>query len=216
MCIVRHVSWLFVLYVAWTVALPNTLAREEVTSVPEEHADSQSDVVHLLNSSRIVDLTYPFDRETIYWPTEKGFKLVPGPAGITERGYYYSANRFIAAEHGGTHIDAPIHFFQDRDTVDEVPLEKLIGTAAVVDVSVSCARDRDYQVSIEDLRRWETDHGRQLVDVIVLLRTGFGNYWKDRKKLFGHGQNGARRSPGLAFSRTLPRRGTLDCRPSEY
>jgi hypothetical protein len=56
----------------------------------------------------IVDLTHAFDERTIYWPTEPGFVLEKGPAGFTERGYFYAANRFAAPEHGGTHIDAPI------------------------------------------------------------------------------------------------------------
>ena len=91
---------------------------------------------------RIVDLTHSFDNDTIYWPTEEGFRLIRGKAGVTQRGYYYAANRFTAAEHGGTHIDAPIHFFADRQTADQIPLERLIGDAVVVDVSESCAANR--------------------------------------------------------------------------
>jgi len=148
-------------------------SRQEVNPVPL--ALSQ------LGTERIVDLTHSFDRDTIYWPTEDGFQLIRGPAGITEKGYYYAANRFVAAEHGGTHIDAPIHFYQDGNTVDQIPLETLVGEAAVVDVASSCAEDSDYQVNIGDLRRWETNHNRQLIDVIVLLRTGYGRRWHQRE-----------------------------------
>jgi kynurenine formamidase len=136
-------------------------------------------------TGRIIDLTHPFDRNTIYWPTETGFDLIRGAAGVTEMGYYYSANRFASAEHGGTHIDAPQHFFQGRQTVDQIPLERLVGEAVVVDVVASCAENRDYQIDVGDLRRWETSHNRQLTDVILLLRTGFGRHWNNRFRYLG-------------------------------
>ena len=92
----------------------------------------------------LVDLTHSFDAQTIYWPTEKGFVLQKGQAGFTERGYFYAANRFTAPEHGGTHIDAPIHFFKDGKTVDQVPLSRLIGEGVCVDVTRQCSTARDY------------------------------------------------------------------------
>lgn len=148
----------------------------------------------------IVDLTHPFDRQTIYWPTDKeGFQLIRGQAGITEKGYYYAANSFRSAEHGGTHVDAPIHFFQDRQTVDQIPLGRLVGDGVVVDVSEACARDRDYQIGVDDLRRWETKHQSQLVDVIVLLRTGYSRHWGDRAKYLGTHKTGPEAVGDLHF-----------------
>lgn len=137
-----------------------------------------------------IDLTHPFDEHTIYWPTENGFKLLRGPAGVTEAGYYYSANRFAAAEHGGTHIDAPVHFWKGGRSVDEIALERLIGPAACVDVSQQCARDRDYQVSVEDFVAWESANRATLEDRIVIIRTGFAKYWPDREKYLGTRETG--------------------------
>lgn len=165
---------------------------------------SATAALQAVRTSRIIDLTHSFDRDTIYWPTQSGFNLVRGPAGITEKGYYYAANRFEAAEHGGTHIDAPIHFFQDGNTVDQIPLEKLIGEAAVVDVTKSCAEDSDYQVDIQDLRRWEMSHDRQLIDVIVLLRTGYGRHWKNRQRYLGTNQTGPAAVANLHFPGLAP------------
>lgn len=151
------------------------------------------------NSKQVVDLSHAFDQRAIYWPTEDGFQLIVGTAGVTERGYYYSANRFAAAEHGGTHIDAPIHFSRNGETVDQIPLEKLIGEAVVIDLQKACAEDRDYQVSISDLRDWETSHHRQLVDVIVLLRTGFGRFWEQRESYLGTKEKGSAAVEDLHF-----------------
>jgi kynurenine formamidase len=138
----------------------------------------------------LIDLTHPFDEQTIYWPTEDGFKLIRESAGITEGGYYYAANRFMCAEHGGTHIDAPIHFFAEGKTVDQIPLQQLIGPGACVDVTRKCAADRDYQVAVEDFERWEAEHKATLENRIVLIRTGFGSYWPDREKYLGTKEQG--------------------------
>jgi kynurenine formamidase len=148
---------------------------------------------------RVIDLTHPFDDTTIYWPTEEGFKLVRGPAGMTEQGYYYAANRFMCAEHGGTHIDAPIHFFEKGQTVDQVPLERLIGPGACVDVSRKCAADRDYEVKVEDFEAWEAAHNASLNKRIVLIRTGFGQYWPDREKYLGTKETGRAGVANLHF-----------------
>ncbi len=139
---------------------------------------------------RYIDLTHSFDRETIYWPTEEGFRLIEGFEGHTEAGYYYAAHRFEAAEHGGTHIDAPIHFYAGGAPLERVPLERLIGPGVVVDVSDRCLRDRDYRIGIADLESWEAQHGRSLDKAIVLLHTGFGRYWPDRRRYLGTDERG--------------------------
>jgi kynurenine formamidase len=139
---------------------------------------------------RLVDLTHPFDADTLYWPTEEGFVLERGEAGVTDAGYYYEAHRFRAAEHGGTHVDAPIHFHADRWTVDQIPLDRLIGEAVVVDVEAACARDRDHAVGVAELAAFEAAHGEIPRGAIVLLRTGVGRHWPDRGAVLGTARRG--------------------------
>jgi kynurenine formamidase len=141
-------------------------------------------------TGRIIDLTHAFDSETIYWPTEEGFVLEKGTEGVVEQGYYYAAHRFRMAEHGGTHIDAPIHFHADGWTVDEIPLDRLVGPAVLVDVSDRCARDADHRASVADFEAWEKQHGRIPAGSIVLIRTGFGRFWPDRKAYLGTDERG--------------------------
>src|SRR6476469_4505345 len=90
-------------------------------------------------SGKIIDLTYAFDADTVYWPTAETFKLETDFEGMTDKGYYYSAYRFAAAEHGGTHLDAPVHFAKGRNSVDQIPLDQLIGPGLVTDVVRQCA-----------------------------------------------------------------------------
>jgi len=149
--------------------------------------------------SRIVDLTYAFDSQSIYWPTAETFKLETDFEGTTDKGYYYSAYRYSAAEHGGTHLDAPVHFAKGHNTVDQIPLDQLIGAGLVVDVTAQCATNADYLVSIADLQNWEKRNGRIPVGAIVLLRTGFGKFYPDKIKYLGTDERGATAVAKLHF-----------------
>ena len=108
----------------------------------------------------MLDLTHPFDASTIYWPTGDGFELSEGFKGVTEAGFYYEANSFSAPEHGGTHLDAPVHFAQAKRSVEAIPLADLIGPAVVIDVSAKALQERDYRARVRDIESWEAQHGR--------------------------------------------------------
>ncbi|MGH2715962.1 MAG: cyclase family protein [Thermoleophilaceae bacterium] len=147
----------------------------------------------------LVDLSHPFNERTIYWPTAQEFELTEVAEGETEGGYYYAANNLAAAEHGGTHLDAPIHFARGGDKADEIPLRRLVGRAVVIDVSERALDDRDYLVSRADLRGWERDNGRIPRRAIVLLRTGWSRYWPDAERYLGTAQRGEQAVPLLHF-----------------
>ncbi len=153
----------------------------------------------LLESSSIIDLTHPFDAETIYWPTADGFKLTVDARGYTEGGYYYAANSFCAAEHGGTHLDAPLHFAEGGWSADRIPVERLIGPAVRIDVSSFCLKDADYEVTIGDFQSWESRNGSLPEGVIVLLYTGFGRHWPHRGQYLGTEARGEEAVASLHF-----------------
>ena len=144
-----------------------------------------------LKGFRTVDLTYSFDEKTIYWPTSPTtFKLDRLSYGKTEGGYFYASNTFCTPEHGGTHLDAPIHFAAGKRTVDQIPVEQLIGPAVVIDIRAQAATDRDYRLTLQYLRAWEAKHGAVPAGAIVLLRTGWGDRWPDRKRYLGDDKPG--------------------------
>ena len=132
-----------------------------------------------------VDLTHDFAEDTIYWPTSPTFHKETIYEGQTDKGYYYSAYKFDAAEHGGTHIDAPVHFYQGRNTVDKIPITQLVGRAVVIDISAKTADNPDYLINQDDFLLWEKKYGRIQDGSIVLLNTGYGKYWPDRKTYMG-------------------------------
>ena len=146
-----------------------------------------------------VDLTHDFSAETIYWPTAQTFQLKVDSKGMNQKGYWYEANSYSAAEHGGTHIDAPVHFAKGNHSVDQIPIQALAGPAVVIDVSAKAAENRDYQVRVKDLEEFEARHGRIPDGAIVLLNTGFHAYWPDAKKYLGTDQRGAEATLKLHF-----------------
>jgi kynurenine formamidase len=144
-----------------------------------------------LQGVRVVDLTHPFNEQTLYWPTSSTtFKLDRLAFGKTDGGFFYSSNAFCTPEHGGTHLDAPIHFGEGKRTADQIPLEQLMAAAVVLDVSAKAAADADYRLSLADVLAWEKEHGRIPAGAIVLLRTGWSARWPDRKRYLGDDKPG--------------------------
>ena len=150
-------------------------------------------------SPRYVDLTHDLSSESIFWPTGDTFELKKTADGITGKGYYYASNSYSGAEHGGTHIDAPVHFAQGHWTVDQIPLDSLIGNALVVDVSQAAAANADYQVSVADFSAWEGTHGAIAPGSIVLIRTDFAKRWPDAQRYLGTTERGEAAVPKLHF-----------------
>jgi kynurenine formamidase len=153
-------------------------------------------------AGRWVDLTYEFSSETIYWPTGKPFELEEVFYGMSENGYFYSTYNYGGSEHGGTHFDAPVHFAEGAQTTDQVSIERLIGPAAVVDVTDKVTPD--YQIQIADIERWESQHGQIPDGSILLFRTGWGSRWPDRKSYLGTEKTGAEAVPELHFPGISP------------
>ncbi|RMI01045.1 MAG: cyclase family protein, partial [Calditrichaeota bacterium] len=153
----------------------------------------------VFQKGRWIDLTHSFSEETIYWPTARPFEHDTVHFGETPAGYFYAAYNFCAAEHGGTHMDAPIHFAKGQRSADQVPLGSLIGPAVVVNVADKAQENRDYQVSVNDLENWEKVYGPIPKGAIVLLNTGYAKYWPDAEKYMGTAERGQEAVAKLHF-----------------
>ncbi|HSB63947.1 MAG TPA: cyclase family protein [Thermoanaerobaculia bacterium] len=139
-----------------------------------------------LRRARVVDLTHTFDEKTLYWPTSpSAFELKTLFRGKTDRGFFYESKTFSTPEHGGTHLDAPVHFSEQGASADQVPVRRLIAPAVILDVSAKAEKDPDYGLTISDVRSWEAAHGTIPRGAIVLLRTGWSARWPDRKRYLG-------------------------------
>jgi kynurenine formamidase len=144
-------------------------------------------------------LSHTYDQSTVFWPTADPFRLEKVADGVTPGGYYYAANNFFTSEHGGTHIDAPVHFAKGAQSVDQIPLERLFGNAVVIDVVEQSGQNVDYLVTIDDFMRAERDQGAIPQEAIVLIRTGFSRRWPDAAKYLGTAERGTAAVAKLHF-----------------
>ncbi len=149
---------------------------------------------------KILDMTYTFGYDSIYWPTGNSFKSEKVFWGITDRGWWYASNNYSANEHGGTHVDAPVHFAQKGRTIDQIPLKEWIGPAVKIDVTKQCAKDRDYRLKVEDIKNFEKKHGKIPGCAWVIMYTGIGTrFYPDKKKVLGTDKTGNEAVNFLSF-----------------
>ena len=139
----------------------------------------------IIDPAKFLDLSYAFGPETIYWPTAEPFKLQRVFYGRAKGGYFYAANNISMAEHGGTHMDAPIHFAEGKRTSAQVPLTNCVGPAVVIDVREQCAKDVDYLLTVDDVRLWEQQHGQIPRGTVAVMYSGWGARWPDKKRYLG-------------------------------
>ena len=163
----------------------------------------------IIKENNWIDLTYTFDSTTLYWPNNVcGFEHKEDFKGTTPGGYFYSSYSICTPEHGGTHIDAPIHFAKDHLTVDSIPLSSLSGRGIIVDVSEKALKNRDYLISVADLQEWEKANGEIKTGTIILFRTGYGQFYPNREKYFGSALTGEKAIPELHFPGISPEAAT--------
>jgi kynurenine formamidase len=139
-----------------------------------------------LSRQRIVDLTHALGKSTVFWPTSPTrFEMKTLSHGKTDGGYFYAAYTFCTPEHGGTHLDAPLHFSETGRPSHEIPLTQLIAPASVIDIATQAAADRDYRLTRADVEAFEKINGQIQPGTIVLLRTGWSRHWPDAKAYLG-------------------------------
>ncbi|CAG0879090.1 unnamed protein product [Darwinula stevensoni] len=133
-----------------------------------------------------VDLTHYLDDETLSWPGSLPFKLEVSVTGVQRNGYWVESFEFCSAEHIGTHVDAPVHFAEGANTVEQIPLENLIAPGVVIDVSKKVeAGNKDYGVTREDLEAWERVNGQLPKGAVVIMQSDWSRRWPDRQAYYG-------------------------------
>src|SRR5271170_1811057 len=151
----------------------------------------------VIDTSKIVDLTYALDQNTVQWPTDIKFHHEWDHHGMTSDGYFYAAGHFASPEHAGTHMDAPRHFYREGTTVEQVSLAQTIGPAAVIDFSSHAAEEPDAVLDLVDIEQYELSYGRIPDGAIVVARSGWGRFWSDPERYLGTDRTGE--FAGLSF-----------------
>ena len=148
---------------------------------------------------RWVDLSHDLAEDSVFWPTAEGFKHEVASYGPTPGGWFYSSYNLTLSEHGGTHLDAPIHFAKGGETTDQIPLTWLIGPAAVIDVRPASQANPDYRLTIADVEKWEKANGRLPDGAILLFNTGYSKRWPNAATYLGTAERGPDAVPKLHF-----------------
>jgi kynurenine formamidase len=152
----------------------------------------------------VVDLTAPLSADTpvIQLPPQFGqtatFQLEE-ISRYDERGPAWYWNNVRTGEHTGTHFDAPAHWITGRNGEDvaAVPARKLVGPAAVLDLSEQAAADPDFLLEVDHVREWEKAHGPLPAGGWLLYRTG----WDARstsQEDFLNADEGGPHTPGIS------------------
>ena len=178
-------------------------------AVPWPALAQAPDLATRIAAATVIDLTHTFDETTLVWPTSEAMRLEKVADGVTPGGWYYASNVVHMTEHGGTHLDAPIHFAAGQVTADRLSLSRLIGPAVVIDVSAAAASDADYLVSAADVTAWERSHGSIAPGSLVLLRTGWSARWPDAIRYLGTAVKGTAGVAQLHFPGLHPEAATL-------
>lgn len=192
--------------IIYFLLLLNFMSCKNVSEDPEGLTQMNND---LFANKSIVNLTHDYSDETVYLVTSQEFELDTVAYGDTENGYFYSAFNFSTAEHGGTHIDAPIHFAKSKQSVDEIPLERLMGSAIKIDVKAKVGDNSDYQIEIKDFKNWKKDQNKTIPDgSIVLLETDFSSHYPDKLKYLGTDKRGEEALDKMHFPGLSPEAAT--------
>ena len=137
---------------------------------------------------RIVDLSMTVEEcdSAPFAPGESYFKLKP-IIRWEDKGFV--SNVVQMTVHAGTHVDSPHHFFRDKPSVEQLPLEPMIGKAVILDLTAKGqAHARITPEDMNEAERKLKEHGIVIEEGgMLLLRTDWPkghdttdpNWWND-------------------------------------
>jgi kynurenine formamidase len=118
----------------------------------------------------VVDLTHPLPPDFPTFFGEPGLEMETLTTWAENK---FNMFRWHMKEHTGTHMDAPIHFSEAGETVDQIPVEKLVVPLVVVDIRAKAAEDANAQVTPDDLNAWVAEHGPIPDGACVAMNSGW-------------------------------------------
>jgi len=146
----------------------------------------------------VVDLTHSINSRVPTYELSEQSGFQAKTVATIEHDKYFARNISLP-EHFGTHIDAPAHFARGTWTVDQIPPERLIAPLVVLDVAASVKDNPDYQISVEDIARWEQSHGEVPVNCVVIAYTGWESRWDSVKDYRNADAKGGMHFPGFSL-----------------
>jgi kynurenine formamidase len=173
-----------------------------ITAAAQAAEPTLLEIQNILASKKFVELTHAFEPGIPRWP---GF-----PDEKRETAYWYEKGRgslgagffteiFTHVGQWGTHVDPPAHFIKGLRTVDQISLKEMILPLVVIDVHSEAAKNPDYTLTIERIKKWETDHGHVPLDAFVAMRTDWSKRWPDAAAMENKDSAGVSHYPGWSM-----------------
>jgi kynurenine formamidase len=157
-------------------------------------AQRHQDAAQPLEFRAVIDLTHSLK-------PDPDFKSYGKPAYRTvatiDQNQYF-AGEISLPEHFGTRLDAPAHFASGLWTVDQIPSERLLGRLVVLDATAGARVNPDYQVSLEDIAKWEQVNGTIPLNSVVIAHTGWDSRWNSAKDYRNADAKGIMHFPGYS------------------
>lgn len=179
------------------------LALVVVASAPVRAVEpTLLEIQKILSGKKFVDLTHAFEpgipkwqgfpdekREVVYW-YEKG-------KGSLGEGFF--SELYTLVGQWGTHVDPPAHFHRGTRTVDEIGLKEMILPLVVIDVHEEASKNADYTLTLERVKKWESDHGRIPPGAFVAMRTDWSKRWPNPAAMENKDSSGVAHYPGWSL-----------------
>jgi kynurenine formamidase len=163
---------------------------------------SLTEIQKILIGKRWVDLTHSFEAGIPHWPgfpEEKRETIYWYEKGRGSMGSGFFAETFTHVGQWGTHVDPPAHFVKGLRTVDQIDLKEMILPLVVVDVHEDAAKNSDYTLSIDRVKKWEMEHGQIPNGAFVAMRTDWSKRWPDAAKMENKDAKGGAHYPGWSL-----------------
>jgi kynurenine formamidase len=160
-----------------------------------QHKNTMTDQI---SYREVVDLTHDLNDHSPNWEGSEQSPFSAKQLGSIERDGYYS-RVFTTQEHYGTHLDAPAHFAKGMWTVEQIPAERLVRPVAVLNVRAKAANQPDYEVTVQDIADYESQHGEIPSGSVVMVYTGWEDRWDNAKSYRNAAADGVPHFPGYSL-----------------
>lgn len=118
----------------------------------------------------VVDMTHVLNED---FPTFFGQQELFRQARYQFEEHGFNLSELRLHEHIGTHVDAPLHFSADGQSIAEIPVGNLVVPLCVVDIRERAAANADAQLTPEDIQAWEAKHGPLPPQACVAMMSGW-------------------------------------------
>lgn len=148
-----------------------------------------------LQTAKYIDLTHAFEPDMTVWPGFGNARFKPAVAGKTIEGFVKQGEEFTYKQHGfvatayelptdqyGTQLDPPAHWNPLGATISDIPATFSVRPLVVINIAPKVIKDPGYHLQVQDIKDWESAHGRIPEGSVVMVRSDWYKRWNDQER----------------------------------